>query len=763
MMGVRVWGVLLCAAAARSQNCNDCVKSGSVATQTTLNCQNGCRVIAVGNKCPGTQGCTWAAVNPPPTKGPVNPPPPPPTKGPVNPPPPPPTKGPSRPPSKNPSSPPLLPPTLNPSIPPSPSPSKGPSPPPSLSPLTPTLSPTDGVTPTKGPISPSLSPSKSPSAPPSSSPVVAPSASPSHPPSTSPIASPAVPSTPPSVAPVIPTLPPSSSPTPHPSLPSSLAPSLALILSPSLSPSRSPVPSPTSNPVPLRFQAPTVPPTPAPPVLEPLNTEMVKFMVSSPAGALATAGAPTTGGKLNLITELSNCPSDDEPGTDLDLEFTENPLNLPISKAGIRMNLGASVFNTVVVFPCLVLAHFVVCCVWWKVGGKSQLKDAMGTLMFPCWLSIPLLLMLQFTVQSSMRVLYYGSTYAFAVIPVLLLLCGGTGVLVHRVVKLSTTRAVAHATPAEWGFGRRFILGDWEWESTHPGSNWVDRWGMLFWDYRPGRERGLLLELGFVCLLGAVGAWRPDHLETCLVQCGSVFLLFLGMVAYMIILKPFQAGIDAFFCVLMTGLEAVSTMTVFVSLIRKGDVTAAAIGGVCNTIVAFLALGKTLLDLTVFFYELREGPSKPRDTSVLLGDTHGSGADTELLEETEMLGENSRLSYRAQNGESHRVPNTVTVFNTLQSPPMYSEPVSPLKRQQSGGWDRLESPTLPAHRQGSVCAASVNTAASTGRVVSSVRCFSVVKDTSLLRENSPTPEAEGAPRLVGGRKGRRAAKARKGR
>jgi len=127
---------------------------------------------------------------------------------------------------------------------------------------------------------------------------------------------------------------------------------------------------------------------------------------------------------------------------------------------------------------------------------------------------------------------------------------------------------------------------------------------MLFWDYVPGLENGLVLELWMVVLLGALGAWKPTRLSLCLLQTGSIFTLFFSAVVYTVLKKPWQAGVDHFFFTFMTALEAMAVLMVFISLAKHKDDAAEGIAEACLGIVAIAAILKTLLDLIVFFYEL---------------------------------------------------------------------------------------------------------------------------------------------------------------
>jgi len=414
------------------------------------------------------------------------------------------------------------------------------------------------------------------------------------------------------------------------------------------------------------------------------GAEQVEDIVGSPA-SLATMGSPTAAGKLALIAELTNCPSDEEPGADMDMGFSESPFGIEISGSHVKLNLGATIINSLVLFPAIALVHFLICMLFKFISGKT-IYESMATMLFPCWLSLPGLLIFQGTLEAALKVVYYGEPlHALAVVPIL----GGTiafpvWVVRRTVQRLKTGEAHPQMCGPNSNRCRRYFVGEVEYTSMRD-TTWVDRWGMLFWDFRPGHEWGMQVDLASIVLLSLLGAWKPRIMWQCMVQTGLISLIFLALAAWALIRKPFQAECDHHFWVLINGLEGVAVLCVFVVLARGEDKVAEEIGGICLIIVTYATIVKTIIDLLIFFYELWEvkcGNKKPTGDPLLFVSMPSEGRGTQIL-----TGQNS-TSVKTAKHESSEYSNEAWTQSYQEIPRVRSQRSS----------DRLDEvyPTLPA-------------------------------------------------------------------
>eukprot|EP00756_Hemistasia_phaeocysticola_P047489 Hpha_TRINITY_DN21749_c0_g1::TRINITY_DN21749_c0_g1_i1::g.194145::m.194145 len=114
-----------------------------------------------------------------------------------------------------------------------------------------------------------------------------------------------------------------------------------------------------------------------------LGAAAVSAIVGGGGAAAVAAAAPTSAGKLALISELSDCPSEDLPGESDDMEFSTNPFMVGMTGSHTKLNVGASVFNTVVILPSIALVHLLACFLVSKLKSNTTLRQGMALLYFP--------------------------------------------------------------------------------------------------------------------------------------------------------------------------------------------------------------------------------------------------------------------------------------------------------------------------------------------------------------------------------------------
>eukprot|EP01062_Namystynia_karyoxenos_P045407 TRINITY_DN3369_c0_g4_i2.p1 TRINITY_DN3369_c0_g4~~TRINITY_DN3369_c0_g4_i2.p1 ORF type:complete len:1553 (+),score=315.36 TRINITY_DN3369_c0_g4_i2:79-4659(+) len=342
----------------------------------------------------------------------------------------------------------------------------------------------------------------------------------------------------------------------------------------------------------------------------------VKAVVAG-GGAALTAGAPTGAGKLALIADLADCPSDRVPGAedDEDHGFTENPLMLALGGSHTRHNFGASVANTVIVLPSIALLHFLLVVANWQLrsrvfDSRATFIGSMGQMMFPCWLVLPTLLFYQGTLEAALRVLFYGEVgYKMAAFPVAVLFTFGLPYLVYRQTSPQHLRGIWVPYDRMDTCPRKALFGATTWESFPHDPGWVDRWGCLFWDFKEKYKRFLIYDVGSLVVLSALGAWQPADQTLCELKIALVALLFLLCAVVALWCRPFIALYDLIFYVAVNLLECVSVMCAFVMTAKGLDADVSAeeqLGGVCLMAVTYMLITQTIIDFSIFCFETYE-------------------------------------------------------------------------------------------------------------------------------------------------------------
>eukprot|EP01062_Namystynia_karyoxenos_P045402 TRINITY_DN3369_c0_g2_i1.p1 TRINITY_DN3369_c0_g2~~TRINITY_DN3369_c0_g2_i1.p1 ORF type:complete len:1464 (+),score=278.31 TRINITY_DN3369_c0_g2_i1:82-4473(+) len=344
--------------------------------------------------------------------------------------------------------------------------------------------------------------------------------------------------------------------------------------------------------------------------------QSVKAVVGG-GGAALTAGVPTGAGKLALIADLADCPSDRIPGAedDEDHGFTDNPLQLAIGGAHTRHNFGAALANAAIVLPSVFALHTLVVVANWQLrkrlfDPRASFIRSMGQMMYPCWMVIPILLFYQGTLEAALRVMFYGDdVYKMAAAPVAALFVFGFPYLVWRQTSCGVFSGVWVPYERVPKCPRRVLFGTTTWESTPTNPGWTDRWGTLFWDFVEKYKRFLLVDLGGIVALSFLGAWQPPNAALCELKIALIALVFLICAVLAILLKPFIVPYDFFFYVTVNLLEFVSVLCALVMTIRGPDVNRAIeenIAGSSMLIVTYMLITQTALDLFCFFFELYE-------------------------------------------------------------------------------------------------------------------------------------------------------------
>eukprot|EP01065_Artemidia_motanka_P044521 TRINITY_DN6359_c0_g1_i3.p1 TRINITY_DN6359_c0_g1~~TRINITY_DN6359_c0_g1_i3.p1 ORF type:complete len:1426 (+),score=279.61 TRINITY_DN6359_c0_g1_i3:447-4724(+) len=371
------------------------------------------------------------------------------------------------------------------------------------------------------------------------------------------------------------------------------------------------------------------------------GAETVQAALGSGGAVALTAGAPTGAGKLALVAELANCPSQEVKGGEgvEELGFTGNPLSLGIGAGHTALNFGASVANTLVLLPTVCLLHLGLCGLVYKArracNKKTSFYGCMALLLFPGGQIFPILLFYQGTLEATLRVLYYGAVgQRLAVFPVLMLLAVALPWGIHRVTTEPHLKAVVVPYERSNTLLRRLLFGAMTWESP-VDRTWVERWGMMFWDYTFQRRQFLNFEICSIVGLSVLGAWSPAGLTECLIKVGGIGLVFLVCLLVAVCRNPFLARYDWTMYVTMTGCEFVGVLCAF-SMTAKGMKADTkfeeAVAGVAMMMAMICLFLKTILDMAFFFFEKWEDVKARKSAKQLplLFSPSGQGSDLEV-------------------------------------------------------------------------------------------------------------------------------------
>lgn len=336
------------------------------------------------------------------------------------------------------------------------------------------------------------------------------------------------------------------------------------------------------------------------------------------AVTLTTLTAPGGAGKVRTLLHLSDCPA----GADQPLGFTENPGGVelgPSPRRLLRESLGASVANTLIVFPGAVAVHLVVAVLAWigmshAEGHRASLHRAMDLVLFPGWQVLPLLFFYQGTAESALRVVYYGSgwTKVPAVAVVAVLFCALPYAL-HRVTKREVSRAELVRYERQNTPLRRALFGKYTWVCGE-NKGFVGGYGMMFWDYTQRHSSLLLFEVAGIAGLSLIGAYRPTDRATCLLKASSVAFLFAARVALIAVWKPFIALYDFVMFLFLTACELTAAVFAVIIIAQQvpgprgptGAGGAERIAAVAVTAAVAGLAAKTLGDFLLFSFELWE-------------------------------------------------------------------------------------------------------------------------------------------------------------
>eukprot|EP01062_Namystynia_karyoxenos_P007916 TRINITY_DN12794_c0_g1_i1.p1 TRINITY_DN12794_c0_g1~~TRINITY_DN12794_c0_g1_i1.p1 ORF type:complete len:1153 (+),score=100.03 TRINITY_DN12794_c0_g1_i1:1125-4583(+) len=453
-------------------------------------------------------------------------------------------------------------------------PSAAPSRAPSSTPADPTRSPTIPPTiwPTRGPAEPTsrrpstfpsprpIAPTPGPTAPPVHRPTVAPSRHPSRrslPPAQSPTAGPGHR--------------PSQQPTgrPHPLL--SLPPAVgrAATPAPRASPSAAPAAPgspPASSASPRHPPAAAGPPSAAPavPPARGLREAGGEFESAEQAARLAGPAGSRAAILLNLDCFVDDLDlSHDE---EIDLEF--HPIGAPLGSHHQRYFTGALLWNNVIVLSvlCILLAAGTVRAMLAKEVACPLPTSHLAAVRFPSFAYVPYQYLVQGTVLSAAHCAFFpsrGGPGTQAVGVFILILMATTPVLIWWAVLRGPRFQACHnfdSVLAEKGlrWGKvgnavyRIVYGSVVWTST--GGHFVERYGMIFEGYGPGKQWWMMPELGHLVSIALFAAWRPGSRLSCDVRNFSVAALLLAYLVGLVVVRPYLApltsGLQAMIAVL---------------------------------------------------------------------------------------------------------------------------------------------------------------------------------------------------------------------
>eukprot|EP01065_Artemidia_motanka_P044232 TRINITY_DN6256_c0_g1_i1.p1 TRINITY_DN6256_c0_g1~~TRINITY_DN6256_c0_g1_i1.p1 ORF type:complete len:1775 (+),score=532.70 TRINITY_DN6256_c0_g1_i1:55-5325(+) len=331
-------------------------------------------------------------------------------------------------------------------------------------------------------------------------------------------------------------------------------------------------------------------------------------------GAAFTAAAPGGAGKLNLVAKLASCPND--PDETPALGFTESPFGVAFgpsdaSKAQ-RMYFGAAVMNTLVLFPACALGHLLLSMVVWKVriwvfgNQKASLMGAMSWVLFPGWQMLPVLLFFQGTLESALRVLYYGgAVLKVTIIPLVVLLAICFPLLLQRATSRPFFKAVVVPYPRQNTTLRRMLFGSETW-ACHTDHTWVNRFGMVFWDFTPRCQNFILFETAAIVGLSLMGAFEPIDFPTCVLKAATITAVLLIQLGYVLLMRPFLAFYDTFTYFSINAFQTLGAGCALVMIIRGEDAdttTEEQIAGACTLGALMGLILKSLCDFLLFCFE----------------------------------------------------------------------------------------------------------------------------------------------------------------
>eukprot|EP00662_Eupelagonemidae_sp_cell21_P016191 gene16191-8860_t len=290
-----------------------------------------------------------------------------------------------------------------------------------------------------------------------------------------------------------------------------------------------------------------------------------------------------------------------------------DPFQVSVGSAFFKFNLGATLVNCFLLYPAMALIHAGL------TGGvyyvrkrfldpRASLYGTMGICLFPGWLTIPFLLFYQPTLEASFRVLYFADAWPkLCVFPVVVIFACGLPWLVWHMT--SPKRFMAHIVTYERMRESKVkiaLFGADTWDSE-PDFTWIDRWGMLFWDYTQRERRFLVWEMLSLVALSMIGATSPSNFAQCLLKVGGVVVMFLVMLVYVWLRRPFLAAYDKVMYLSCLSLELVACTCAFF-IVAKNDPRAdtyleEAIANAMMTAAVVMLFVKTACDFLLFSYE----------------------------------------------------------------------------------------------------------------------------------------------------------------
>eukprot|EP01062_Namystynia_karyoxenos_P050645 TRINITY_DN3945_c0_g1_i4.p1 TRINITY_DN3945_c0_g1~~TRINITY_DN3945_c0_g1_i4.p1 ORF type:complete len:1155 (+),score=129.15 TRINITY_DN3945_c0_g1_i4:72-3467(+) len=575
---------------------------------------------------------------------------------------------PTAPPSPRPSLPPTAPPsprpTQDPSVPPSVPPSARPTPSPAAQPtLLPTAAPSlsastgQPTAPPESPTSPPLMPTQGPTAPPTVSPqpptlpllptngpTYAPREQPSTAPTTRPSPFPALTSAPggtgqPSSRPAAP--PPSEQPWADRQIPPTRQPRDRIEHT---APPRDsdqgthhPVAPLTLPPIqaahtaaPVRTVPAVTPTVTATPTVEPAGQLSAAEELAAAAGGLVstvkgmTAMMGPLGARLAVITQL-NCFVDDLDlghGEELDIEF--HPLGIAVGSGHERYFVGAVLCNAGITLVCVALLAAVAAVLALRSQESSVWAAVIphqAVVRFPSFCYLPY----QYLNQGSALASVHCAFFPLAASSATQILGGGTLILYLLLPPLvwwttlrgSGFRAVAlpdtvlEEKAGMWGPARiavyRFVYGTTVWSST--ADNFVERFGIMFEVYAPGKQWWILPELLHMVVLALFAAWSPSERSSCDIRNFLAAVMLLAYFLVQVLYRPYLS-------MLTTSLQGVMALLNFlaVALIAAGlaDSSAGALraGSAALVVSACCQFVNFCCEVSAYFIDLCIGRRK---------------------------------------------------------------------------------------------------------------------------------------------------------
>jgi len=358
------------------------------------------------------------------------------------------------------------------------------------------------------------------------------------------------------------------------------------------------------------------------------------------AGALAGGGGTAAAG-IGRLTVAKNLDCKVE-GVDADhaepIDFEYHPFGIPLGSSANKYFVGAIVVNPLLVLLFLLFAYagvvvqlFGCCCAPRRCYHPTSYRQSEANMRAPgvCWL--PTLFLMQGTSLSATKMTFYphDAPGLFVVGLFFLLACTLCPVALWKYMlcpkrfKATTTpdpRLDERANAEQWsvpgkdrqnlltGWMRilyKFAFGERIWVSVEDAPYFVERFGMVFEQYKEGEQWFAVTELVAMLCLSALAAWQPRRGWECHTRNAIICCSLLAFLVLICVRRPWQSPLDNVVGVSLAGMLFVAVVCTTAAIALGSAATLFNLAGYLLLGAAQLLMIKGVYDVVLYLIDLK--------------------------------------------------------------------------------------------------------------------------------------------------------------